>query len=109
MSVSCLACDGDVWVTVSAGYAEKQIPDPTVAHLEALTEDGQKALWANVYAKRELMSRSVVPCKVCQPDLYWRWKGGHLDSKHNVQACDECTPARPRREAPAQIERKDWD
>ena len=104
-----MACDGDVWVTVPAGYAEKHVPDPAPALLESLDEAGQKNVWARVYVRRDVFSRSVVPCKVCRPDLFFRWEGGHLDKNHNTHACDVCSPARVRRSPPPSQDRKDLE
>jgi hypothetical protein len=100
--MTCLACDGDGWVPVAAGYAERIVPDPSPARLESVDPDRQPDLWAHVYLRRESAARSVAPCKVCRPGLYLRWAGGHLGRLHNTAACETCSGPRPSRQIPSQ-------
>jgi hypothetical protein len=91
----CLVCDGDGTVQVSAGYAERMVPDPTSAQLEAAEPDVQKKIWANVYGRREVAAGARVPCKVCRPEQYLRWAGGHLNFGHSCEECSGRSRVRP--------------
>lgn len=107
--MTCLACDGDGWVLVASGYAERMVPDPASAKLETVDEASQSAIWDRVYQRRDHAARSVVPCKVCRPDLYLRWAGGHLDRLHNTAGCETCSGGmKPRRSFP-ETDRRDLE
>jgi hypothetical protein len=105
---NCLACEGDGWVQIAAGYAERVVPDPSSARLESVDAGTQTEMWDRTYARREFAARSVVPCKVCRPELYVRWAGGHLDRGHNESACDSCSGPRPHRRVP-ETDRRDLE
>lgn len=53
---------------------DETIPDP----------DGSKRL-AHIAEQN-----TVYPCKVCQPQMFFRWMRGHLDSDHDRRNCSEC-------------------
>ena len=92
--------------TVAAGYGERISPDPTSARLESVDADVREQIWAQVHAKRAVAAGSVVPCKVCRPEQYLRWAGGHMDRGHDAAGCVECSGPKPRRQVP-DVDRKD--
>jgi len=106
MTAECLVCDGAGTVQVAAGYAERVVPDPTSARLESVEPETQKIIWSHVYARRAVAAASVVPCKVCRPEQYLRWAGGHMDRGHDAAGCEVCSGPKPRRPVP-EIDRKD--
>ncbi len=100
----CSHCGNIGWVFVADAYAERMHPVPTAVQAKYLDTDLQ-LLAARVGAARAAAADSVYPCKRCNTDLFYRWAGGHLDSKHDRGSCDECCDLagrRPRRRpAPA--------
>lgn len=44
---------------------------------------------------RAALLNTVYPCKTCQPTLFYRWAGRHLDSDHDRQSCVECKALDP--------------
>ena len=37
---------------------------------------------------------TVRPCAVCRPGLFARWRGGHLDARHDRAGCAVCSGRR---------------
>lgn len=42
------------------------------------------------------VANSVYPCSQCQPELFHRWAGGHLEPGHDP-GCAECKQTKPGR------------
>lgn len=68
-------CDGG-WVPVNDEYVTRQM----ATYREPKDQDA--------YAqRRKVIRESIYPCPSCRPELYDRWRGGHLVSGHYCQEC----------------------
>ena len=89
------------WVNVHPDYADRSVPLPTPPRVDATPDqvDRYGEAVALIDARRRMARNTVYPCKTCQPGLFFRWVGGHLDAKHDRSECDECSDgkrSRPR-------------
>lgn len=85
-------CGGVGWVQVTAAYAEKLFPLPPAATLEDADHAAAFAALAEaVERRRRAAADSWYPCRECEPSLFYRWAGRHLDSKHDRAGCAECS------------------
>lgn len=86
------------WITVTAAYVDEHAPKrPTAEVWDGMT-DAERAAWeAQDEAVRAGLAATVYPCKQCEPEMFYRWAGGHLDPRHNRADCDECSTPRSRR------------
>lgn len=118
-------CDGYGWCVVTAGTVDRTHPipaavleriPPSIADEVSRLDDFDRArraaamvtppelaaeLIAHV-AVRWSTAETVYPCRVCNPDAFLRWCGGHWDRYHNRRACDECSPRRRPSRTPGQ-------
>lgn len=88
----CTRCDGG-WIEVRPAYAEHMHPDPDPEHVAHLTPDELAVVREQLELKRRAAANSVYPCKVCRPQMFWRWAGGHFKPGHDPLSCDECVEA----------------
>lgn len=119
--VPCWRCEHG-WVFVTVRYLDRHAPLPKpldLAHAEQADIDVFTKQLADAEARRRAMVNTVYPCETCQPDLFFRWRGRHLESAHDRAECVECiaagvndrgAPRRARRKKPVEPpERKDLE
>lgn len=70
-------CDNG-WVWVGRKYAEH------IANGMAL---GPGVSYESVVAG---LLNTVYPCRLCQPDLFYRWARKHFAKEHDVATCPDC-------------------
>lgn len=61
-------------------YVERQLPSGDGVVIAPAIERSLRAAFGNTW----------YPCKNCQPSLFFRWAGDHLNPLHNAKACDVC-------------------
>lgn len=83
----CDACEFG-WRSVQMPYCEKMFP---------VADDDDDEAIERARERRAAAMNTVYPCKVCQPNLFFRWVGGHLDKEHDRGACEECSSIGHRR------------
>lgn len=93
----CNNCDGHGWVQVTPGYATNLIKPPTLERTAGLDTEQVAALHTHTELQRAAAADSVYPCRVCRYELFLRWAGGHLDSRHDAASCDDCIEVTGRR------------
>lgn len=95
-------CDGSGWIQVQPAYAAQRHPYPPNPELDATDEElaEHSRLVRRIDALRAQAVNSFYPCKECQPDVFYRWAGGHHAPGHTCSECIE-NVHRPRRRVSA--------
>lgn len=91
--MGCDKCDHG-WCSVSETFVEKSYPMPEP---DGMTEAEHTEAVRQCQLKRSSARDTVYPCKTCQPALFFRWVGGHLEKDHERGSCDECSDRSPTR------------
>ena len=76
----CERCHGARFVWVQPSYAE--------ARLKVKDHSSPAA-----DVERAALSKTVYPCKACNPKLFYRWAKGCLESDHDSWECPDCYEA----------------
>lgn len=87
---TCGKCHGVGWAWVGRSYPLEQVPDPTADLLAQIPAEAHPRVRFHVALSRAAAAASVYPCRVCNERLFYRWRGGHLDSDHERGHCPEC-------------------
>lgn len=82
----CLLCEFG-WRSVDPSYVDRFFPIPDVS---SLPEDLAEIALRENTARRSGAQDAVFPCQTCQPTLFFRWSGKHLEAKHDAENCPEC-------------------
>lgn len=87
---NCGKCHGVGWAWVGRSYPLEQVPDPTAELLAQIPAEAHARVVQQVELQRRAAAASVYPCRACNSALFYRWRGGHLDSEHDRAHCAEC-------------------
>lgn len=88
--MTCDRCSGAGWRPVEDGYAERAVPDLTMAEIGHLDGPATEAVERDHARRRRLAAQMVYPCNLCNANLYDRWIDGHLDPDHRHEGCSVC-------------------
>lgn len=90
-------CGGAEWVFITEAHADGMFPNPPQPTLENADDMRLWALLCDALEHRRRAARNTVyPCKDCNPVVFYRWAGRHLDSNHLRAGCSECELAAER-------------
>lgn len=78
------------WRSVRLESVEAANPRPVALDDEALSDEDRARITLTWQARLASGKNTVYPCKECNPDLFYRWAKGHLDSAHERAGCAEC-------------------
>lgn len=90
MSCDIERCDHG-WVTVLPSYADRHAPQQPSADVWDRMSAKERETWeTNTAAAWLALSETVYPCRMCQPDAFYRWVQGHWSSDHDRDRCEIC-------------------
>lgn len=89
-SCRCGRCHGVAWVQVSPEYVRRHFPDHAPDLLDPLPPEAAEYLQRQLELNRRAAANSYYPCRACAPDLFFRWRDGHLADDHDRARCPDC-------------------